>query len=234
MLTVEVRHEGKIPLPGYYRRNKEWDIVALHRGVIVGAVEFKSQVGSFGNNANNRTEETIGSAVDAWRSFEAGYLGRVRPWIAYVLVLEDSEKSTHPLTRPPKIIAPYSPDPVFNQTSYLDRYRILLQRLVREGKYDAAVVVATRHGEGISSEPVMELSFANLVAAIRGRLEYISNLPDEAFSHIAPILDVSERTHDADLIEQSGRFFQSIDSAHQLELQAPDESGYDSPSADLP
>ncbi|TCM33223.1 PaeR7I family type II restriction endonuclease [Kribbella sp. VKM Ac-2568] len=57
-----VRRSAVIPLPGFYRRAKEWDIVT-YRGILVAAVECKSQVGSFGNNFNNRTEEAIGNAV---------------------------------------------------------------------------------------------------------------------------------------------------------------------------
>ena len=33
------------------------------------AVELKSQIGSYGNNFNNRAEESIGSAVDLWTAF---------------------------------------------------------------------------------------------------------------------------------------------------------------------
>ena len=37
----------------------------MNEGRLVAAIEFKSQVGpSFGNNANNRAEEAIGTAHD--------------------------------------------------------------------------------------------------------------------------------------------------------------------------
>jgi hypothetical protein len=36
------------------------------KGSLVATVEVKSQVGSFGNNFNNRVEEAIGSATDFW------------------------------------------------------------------------------------------------------------------------------------------------------------------------
>ena len=54
----------KIVLPGWFRPTKEWDLVALVDDKLLATVEFKSQVGSFGNNFNNRTEETIGNATD--------------------------------------------------------------------------------------------------------------------------------------------------------------------------
>ena len=68
------------------------------------------------------------------------------------------------------------------QKGYLDRYRVLMRRLVREQQYDAAVVAATERDQGIYDEPDFELSFANLGASIRGRIEHIRALPDTAFS----------------------------------------------------
>jgi hypothetical protein len=52
-------------LPGFFRPTKDWDflIIAPDRQLLL-VVEFKSQVGSFGNNFNNRIEEALGSAVD--------------------------------------------------------------------------------------------------------------------------------------------------------------------------
>src|SRR5438874_9417198 len=39
-------------LPGYFRPTKDWDLVAVADGHLIASVEFKSQVGSFGNNFN--------------------------------------------------------------------------------------------------------------------------------------------------------------------------------------
>jgi len=45
-----------LELPGFFRPTKEWDLVVVKDGVLVAAIEAKSQVGpSFGNNFNNRT-----------------------------------------------------------------------------------------------------------------------------------------------------------------------------------
>ena len=60
-----VHRSGRLlTLPGFFRPTKLWDLVVLNEGRLVAALEFKSQVGSFGNNCNNRTEESIGTAVD--------------------------------------------------------------------------------------------------------------------------------------------------------------------------
>lgn len=84
-ITFDILSSGKLTLPGYYRRTKDWDLVVLYRGVLVAAVEFKSQVGSFGNNFNNRTEEAIGNAADVWRAYQENYLGPIKPWLAFVI-----------------------------------------------------------------------------------------------------------------------------------------------------
>lgn len=173
-LGAEVRKRGIIPLPGYYRRAKNWDIVVTYRGTLVAAIECKSQVGSFGNNFNNRTEEAIGNAVDLWQAYKAGLMGTVKPWLGFVFVFEHAKGSTQIIRDQ---IAPlYRTDPVFDDTSYMNRYEILFQRLVRESLYDAACLISTRRGEGIYDEPLDVVSTRNLTAAIAGRVTYIKGL----------------------------------------------------------
>ena len=42
-------------VPGYYRASKNWDfLVVAPNGKLIALVEFKSQIGSYGNNFNNR------------------------------------------------------------------------------------------------------------------------------------------------------------------------------------
>ncbi len=177
-LSLDVRHGSRVSLPGYYRRTKDWDLVVLYRGVLVAALEFKSQVGSFGNNFNNRSEEAIGNAADIWRAYEEGVFGPIRPWLGFIMLVEETRRSTEPLGNPPAL---FPTDAVFENTSYLDRYRILLQRLVREKQYDAAVVASMKKDEGITEEPFFDLSFANFEAAVTARLAYIKALPEQAF-----------------------------------------------------
>lgn len=177
-LLLDIHVGGHLTLPGYYRRSKDWDLVVFYRGALVAAIELKSQVGSFGNNFNNRTEEAIGNAADVWRAYQEGFLGPIRPWLGFVMILERAPRSTTPLGDSPAL---FRTDPVFNGTGYLDRYRILMQRLVREKQYDAAVVAATERGGGIYDEPVFDLSFANFEAAVAARLAYIKALPEEVF-----------------------------------------------------
>lgn len=169
-----MRERGIIPLPGFYRRAKNWDIVVTYGDVLVAAIECKSQVGSFGNNFNNRTEEAIGNAVDLWRAYEAGLLGTTRPWLGFVFVMEHAPESTTPVQDRGTPL--YRTDTVFDDSSYTRRYQILFERLVRERLYDAACLISTAKGEGIHHEPQAEVSTRNLTAAIAGRVAYISEL----------------------------------------------------------
>lgn len=173
-LGAQVRRTGIIPLPGFYRRAKNWDIVVTFDKILVAAIECKSQVGSFGNNFNNRTEEAIGNAVDLWRGYEAGYMGKVRPFLGFVFVIEHAPKSTSIVRDQGTPV--YRTDPIFDNSSYIDRYGILFDRLVRERLYDATCLVSTINGEGIHDEPVPEVSTQNLTAAIAGRVAYIRGL----------------------------------------------------------
>ena len=61
-----VANKVKQVIPGYFRATKEWDAVVIYKQKLVAAFELKSQVGSFGNNINNRSEEVLGSATDFW------------------------------------------------------------------------------------------------------------------------------------------------------------------------
>jgi type II restriction enzyme len=42
-----------VELPGWYRPEKQWDVLVVVDGELIAGIEFKSQVGSFGNNYNN-------------------------------------------------------------------------------------------------------------------------------------------------------------------------------------
>ena len=42
--------KSKVVLPGFFRATKNWDVLVIHERRLLGVFEFKSQVGSFGNN----------------------------------------------------------------------------------------------------------------------------------------------------------------------------------------
>jgi hypothetical protein len=71
------RQRAVLTLPGYFRPTKLWDLLVIHRGELIAAIELKSQVGpSFGNNFNNRAEEAIGTAHDLWTAYREGAFGQ--------------------------------------------------------------------------------------------------------------------------------------------------------------
>jgi|SRR6185312_10419748 len=131
-----------VTLPGFFRPTKLWDLVVIHRGHLVAAVELKSQVGpSFGNNFNNRTEEAIGTAHDFWTAYREKAFGeQPRPFIGWLMVVEDAPRSRVPVKDKS---AHFPVFPEFQGASYLKRYDILCQRLVLEQLYTSASVIAS-------------------------------------------------------------------------------------------
>src|SRR5438552_151768 len=86
---------SKPTLPGFFRPTKDWDILVVADGVLLATIEFKSQVGSFGNNVNNRAEEALGNATDLWIAYREGTFGKAsRPWLGYFMLLEEAPEST--------------------------------------------------------------------------------------------------------------------------------------------
>jgi hypothetical protein len=161
---------GRVELPGWYRPEKKWDLLIVRNGQLIVAMEFKSQVGSFGNNFNNRTEEALGNATDIWAAFREGaFAPSLRPWLGYVMVLEEATGSLSPI----KVKEPhFKVFEEFRGASYANRYEILLTKLVRERMYDSAALVLTNRETGRDGryfEPSAELSFENLLVSLRAR-----------------------------------------------------------------
>ena len=166
-----VHRRTRVELPGYYRAEKKWDLVVVVDGRLFATVEFKAQVGpSFGNNYNNRTEEALGNAADYWAAFREGaFRGSPRPWLGYLMLLEDATGSTRPVS----VAQPHFPVfDEFRDASYAKRYEILLTKMVRERMYDAASLILSPSDEGrngVFSEPSAELTFANFAESLVAR-----------------------------------------------------------------
>jgi hypothetical protein len=160
-------------IPGYFRATKVWDMIVVHEGHLVAAVEFKSQNGpSFGNNVNNRVEEAVGTATDLWTAYREGAYGkdRPRPWLGWVMLFEECARSSCPVG----VKEPHFPVfPEFRDASYSQRYQILLRRLVSEKLYDAAAfITSTRKGgpRGKYGEPAADLTVKRLLAGLAGHV----------------------------------------------------------------
>ncbi len=159
-----------VELPGWFRAEKKWDLLVIVRGQLIAAMEFKSQVGSFGNNFNNRSEESLGSATDIWTAYREGAFSlSQRPWLGYVMVLEEVARSlSHVAVKEPHF--PVFPE--FREASYARRYEILMAKLVRERLYDSATLLLSSNGSaetGDYRQPSTELSFESLLTSLRGR-----------------------------------------------------------------
>lgn len=131
-----------LTLPGYFRPTKLWDLLVIYKGELIAAVELKSQVGpSFGNNFNNRTEEAIGTAHDLWTAYREEAFGKQpRPFVGWMMMVEDAPGSR-------TAVRDASPHyPVFDEfrgASYIKRYDLLCQRLVKEQLYTTAALLTS-------------------------------------------------------------------------------------------
>lgn len=189
--AVHTRRASAI-LPGFFRGTKTWDVLVIHERRLLAVFEFKSQVGSFGNNFNNRTEEAIGSAADLWVAHHHGAYSdgprrsRYRvaetdtallnpslqsdprpPFVGWLMLLEDSETSN----RPVRCDQPhFKVFPEFEQASYANRYQILCERLVERGLYSAAALELTAQGSSDHRSLSDATSIRNLFAEFAGRV----------------------------------------------------------------
>ncbi len=132
-----------LALPGYFRPTKIWDVLVTSQGTLVAAIELKSHLGpSFGNNFNNRCEEAIGSAQDFWTAYRDGAFGsRPAPFLGWVMVVEDCPRSQTPIQN---ITSHFPVFPEFRDTSYIDRYRLLSEKLMLERLYSAVCLITTK------------------------------------------------------------------------------------------
>lgn len=164
--------EKRLELPGWFRAEKKWDLVIVHKKELIAAVEFKSQIGpSFGNNFNNRTEEALGSATDILAAYREGaFKPSSRPFLGYLMLLEDCDRSRASV----RTATPHFPVfPEFNGASYRDRYAILIEKMLRERLYDSACLLLSESKSAISGEyeePHPELTFRKFLAPLRARV----------------------------------------------------------------
>jgi len=151
---AQIRQQSVVA--GHFRVAKAWDIVCrdMHRRPRI-CIEFKSQVDSYGNNENNRYEEALGSGLD----IRARYGGEAV--LGFFLVICD-EPATRSITRPRVTEL----DPVFENTSHIDRRIIFAERIVQyqllEARlYDAACVLLVGRDGSVGHPENPELWLTN-------------------------------------------------------------------------
>ncbi len=184
--------KSKVILPGFFRATRSWDVLVIHQRRLLGVFEFKSQVGSFGNNFNNRSEEVIGAAADLWVAHHHGAYsdgmqqrgGRVGeegpallnpafqsdprpPFLAWLMLLEDSPASRAPV----RCEEPhYRIRDEFRDASYARRYQILCERLVERQLYSAAALELSPPGSRVIEPLSPATSIRNLFSEFAGKM----------------------------------------------------------------
>lgn len=179
-----VIHRGKslVVLPGYFRPTKSWDLLLTHQDRLLAALELKSLCGpSFGNNANNRCEEALGSGYDFRKAQSEALFGiGAAPFLGYLILVEDAPRSRSSVNA----TSPHFPtDPSFAGASYQVRMRLMCERLVQHQIYSSAAVMSapasTTSGEWLDLSP--STSFRSLLARLAAHLsaERETHSPDD-------------------------------------------------------
>lgn len=163
-------HTRATTLPGYFRATKDWDLVVVVDDQLLASIEFKAQVGSFGNNFNNRIEEALGSATDLLTAYREGkFKPSQKPWLGWFMLLQESPKSTAPVG----VSEPhFEVFPEFKNISYAKRYELFCERMLRERLYDATCFLMSSETGGLAggySEPNEELGFKNFATSLTAR-----------------------------------------------------------------
>jgi hypothetical protein len=181
-VQINISEKKQRTLPGFYRPSKEWDLVVLSGGSLVAVVEVKSQVGSFGNNFNNRVEEALGNATDFWAAYREGiFKPSQKPWLGYLFMLESRPESMRATQR--INLNPYAVDDAFQERSYAKRYELVCERLLRDRLYDAACFFtsnATTGRRGVFEQPNEELSIRNFAISLHARAAAFANARSSA------------------------------------------------------
>ncbi|MFB9584433.1 PaeR7I family type II restriction endonuclease [Streptomyces goshikiensis] len=159
---------SQLELPGFYRPQKKWDLVVNWGETLVAAFELKALGGpSYGNNFNNRVEEAVGSATDVRRAFAEIYPDSEMPWLGYLFIMQDDEKSQRPvgLAKSPLLV-----DETWRRKSYQGRGGIFCERLLQSKLYDGVCYVTAPMGTGEFSEPSPEVGWDAFSDAISDRI----------------------------------------------------------------
>jgi len=171
-----LRNGSLLVLPGFFRPTKRWDLLVVHQGRLVAALELKSHVGPAFRNFNNRCEEVLGTATDLWTAFREGaFRESPRPFVGYLTLVED-DPAVH--TSVPEASPHFPTFPEFIGASYAQRYELLCRKLVQEQLYDAGCLLLSPRDAGLQSGMYRELSdttgLRRFVAVLAGHVAAIA------------------------------------------------------------
>ena len=161
-------HVKSTTLPGYFRPTKNWDLLVVVDELLLASIELKAHVGpSFGNNFNNRVEEALGNSTDLLTAYREGkFKPSQKPWLGWLMLLEDAPKSTTPVRVDEPHFEVFSE---FKDASYAKRYGLFCERLMRERLYDGACLIMSDKAGGLKgkfTEPDPEFSFTMFATSL--------------------------------------------------------------------
>lgn len=161
-------------IPGYYRRSKNWDVVAMHKGQLVGLVELKSQVGSEGNNGNNRIEEALGNSHDAITAQEMNQpFGPLPMWRAFCMVFGSDPATAKPVGMRSRPL--FDIDQAFHSMTYGSQMATAIERFIQTRAYDAGWMVTSWIEDGRYvryEEPVPIATIDTFWTQIESRVQF--------------------------------------------------------------
>lgn len=165
--------DRNVTLPGWFRPTKKWDITAFDNDMLVAAIELKSISGSFGNNANNRSEEAIGSVTDIAHAVDHHLLepNRLPPNFGYALLIRKTADSA--ARRQHKGVTRYPVDQAFECASYIDRFTIMGRRLLQERIYQAVWVATADLEQGIVEEPDPMMTYSKFITRLKSWIDIV-------------------------------------------------------------
>lgn len=177
--AIRITGRKELSLPGYFRPQKQWDVVVVHDGILIAAFELKALGGpSFGNNYNNRVEEALGSAVDLRHADLAQLYPGEKPWLGYFFIMQDAPGSRHAVKVDE---GPIAVEQTWIGMSYQERFAIFCERLLTEGIYDSVCYITSSAENPEPVEPISSLDWRHFSAAINARITYLQELgyPDQ-------------------------------------------------------
>jgi hypothetical protein len=181
---LQLKFDRAAALAGWYRNSKSWDLLVIQRGIPILAVEYKSMSGSEGKNLNNRADEVFGIAEDARQAEARGILPpNLRR--AYIYLMEVTPAVMYPVGNG----RPYGkPDPIFDQTSYLERMAIMCGRMRDSGLYHLVWAVGVIRAPIGFMEPSLGVGWDRFAADLRNGFSRGQALPPHMSSDktIAP------------------------------------------------
>jgi len=194
---ARVVHGRAAQVPGFFRPSKTWDMLILNENTLIAAIELKSIADSFGKNANNRTEEALGSGLDLKEAFaEDAFEGLNSAFSGYILVVEDCKQTAtnvkiqmknframtefmaYPEDRDAKYVRGSNGSfPSIDGVSYLKRFDILCKHLMKKKLYTSACVISAHRepGDGVVYDEVTpETSVMFFLAALAGHAQFVA------------------------------------------------------------